>query len=139
MAKYSYRMHYQDRSGEWIPGVGEVGLEYGRGIVDEYRQRPGPSLAARLVRSDGRVMEEVPARTEVSAGLMPSACGHQWPMLSAAGLRSLRRAVNDAKIARASEEASTFVVLMEPAIEAIDTALNEMYRARRVNAGDSDP
>lgn len=125
MSKYSYRMFYQDRSGEWVQGVGEVGLDYGRGMLDEYRRRPGPSLAARLVRSDGKVMDEVPARTEVSAGMMPAACGQQWPMLSAAGLRSLRRAVNDAKIAR-SEEAAVFVALMEPALAAIDAALDKV-------------
>lgn len=72
MAKYSYHLQVQRPGGEWISvsGRGE-GLSFNLGRIAERREfHPGPRLAVRCVRSDGRVMDEAPAieRAHMGAG-----------------------------------------------------------------------
>lgn len=74
MGKYSYTIEVQDESGTWFKTFGEVGLEYGRGYLRHSQESPGPRLALRLVRSDGRVMCETNALSEASIGMVAG-----WP------------------------------------------------------------
>lgn len=79
--RYTYRIERLHRDG-WVAAM---------------EDSPGPRLAARLVRSDGRVVGEVHALTEVSIGLV--AGGPSTEQLRAAAQRALDRA--DALEARA--------------------------------------
>lgn len=74
MNKYRYNLEAQDESGTWFRLFGEVGLEYGRGYLGHSRESPGPRLALRIVRSDGRIMEETSALSEASIGMVAG-----WP------------------------------------------------------------
>lgn len=75
MARHSYRLEALDpHLGTWVPLFGEVGLEYGRGYLQHQREAPGPRLALRLVRQDGRVMDETSALTEAGIGMIAG-----WP------------------------------------------------------------
>lgn len=71
MAKYKYYMEVEHPSGEWVRmAFGEYGLEYGRGYIQRHREEPGPSIGMRLVREDGKVMDEAPAKPDVSLGMI---------------------------------------------------------------------
>lgn len=75
MAKYGYSIQYwwEERQ-EWVTHVKGEGLEFCRGYVHHQRCAPGPRLACRLVRSDGRIMEEVNGLTEAGIGMVAG-----WP------------------------------------------------------------
>ena len=90
MARHTYRMEAQDH-GRWVVIMGEVGLEYGRGWLAHHRQLPGPRLAIRLVRSDGREVDSVSRDEEASIGMhagTPTADDYR-----AAAARCIERAV----------------------------------------------
>lgn len=72
--RHTYRLEWEI-DGVWRTFVGDaVGREYGRGFLEARRGAPGPRLGCRLVRSDGRVIEEVPALADVSIGAVVG-----WP------------------------------------------------------------
>jgi len=70
VAKHTYTLQVR-YNGEWtaFPGGG-CGREFGIGYVFACRERPGPRSGIRLVRDDGRVIEEAPELTEASIGLV---------------------------------------------------------------------
>ncbi len=98
MSKHRYDIEMLDRD-QWVVIDRDVRLEWGKGWVDCYRSRPGPSPAVRLVRRDetgeGRLMEEVRANPDLSCGAMPASIGHQWPYVLNACVRALKRAAAD--------------------------------------------
>lgn len=88
--KHSYHLEVPDHSGAWVAIFGTVGLEYGRGYVAHRREAPGPRLPMRLVRDDGRVMDDAPGLEDASIGVV---CG--WPteaQYRAAAARATARA-----------------------------------------------
>ena len=66
--KHSYRFHIQDHSGRWTETFGEVSRSEGAGYLMCHRECPSPRLPVRLVRSDGRVVDESPGREGASLG-----------------------------------------------------------------------
>jgi len=96
MPKHTYQIEVDTENG-WRPMTGGlVGLEYGRGYLGCHRESSGPRIGLRLVRSDGRVMDEAPASTEVSC-YAPQGSGYVWPHLARACVRALLRAAEDAR------------------------------------------
>ena len=71
--RYAYWIEVQDGD-QWVRLFGGVGLEWGRGYLAHQRHAPSPRLALRLVRSDGRVMDEAPGIEEASIGMVAG-----WP------------------------------------------------------------
>lgn len=97
-AKYSYAIEAKWQ-GDWRPIFGEQdgSLEYMRGRMATMREYPGPRSAYRLVRSDGKVLEEVSALTELSYGMLPQGFGYQWSGIAAAAHTALLHAAWDAR------------------------------------------
>ncbi len=93
--KYRIEVHYNDAWRD-VVGLADVHLEWGRGWMDNQRTYPGPRVAYRLVREDGKVMDDAPALDELSCGALPQAQGYQWPYIAGAAERALRRAFTDA-------------------------------------------
>ena len=67
-ARKAYRFHVQDHSGRWTETFGEVSRSEGAGYLMCHRECPSPRLPVRLVRSDGRVVDESPGREGASLG-----------------------------------------------------------------------
>jgi hypothetical protein len=56
-------------SGEWFGGAGsECSREYGMGYLQAHREAPTPRLGMRLIREDGKVLDDVKACDEVRIG-----------------------------------------------------------------------
>ena len=93
MAKHTYYLQalVSDR---WVRVRGEVPKTYGEGFLAHHREAPGPRCGMRLVRSDGRVVDEVPANEEASIGMVAG-----WPT-AMQYLRAARRCVALAAKAR---------------------------------------
>ena len=73
--KYTYNIETQHHTGEWVKLCTHVPLSWARGFVDCAREFSGqPRLAMRIIRSDGRVLEEMERRDDVAIG----ACAG-WP------------------------------------------------------------
>ena len=87
MASHTYKLE-SNYLGEWRK-LKEGSLQYLQGYLDA-RKDASPRLAYRLVRSDGKVMEEVAAREDVSIGMVAG-----WPtaeQYEAAAERALAKA-----------------------------------------------
>ena len=88
--KHTYRLETLV-DGEWRALVGSAcGREYGLGYVVARREMPGPRYGVRLVRDDGKVLDEAPALDEVSIGPVAG-----WPTAAqyrAAAARALAKA-----------------------------------------------
>lgn len=69
MAKYTYRIHVFSRE-KWVAVSREMPKTYGDGYLAHHRGAPGPRCAMRLVRSDGRIVAEVPALEEAGIGIV---------------------------------------------------------------------
>lgn len=74
MEKFTYNIEAQTPSGAWFPIIKLAGLAYCRGYMDASREGPTPRLAWRLVRSDGRVIDEIPAIESAGVGMVAG-----WP------------------------------------------------------------
>ena len=90
MSKYTYRLAVQDARGEWVTTFVGMSLAEGRGYLWCHRDTPAPREALRLVRSDGRIMEESAADATVSIGAgVGFPCAGDY---ARAALRALERA-----------------------------------------------
>lgn len=90
MARYTYEIQAHDNGRFGWCRLFEVGLEYGRGYLASLRDGPTPRLAYRLMRDDGKIMEELPAVEEAGIGLVAG-----WPSTAqyeAAAIRCLQLA-----------------------------------------------
>lgn len=96
MANHTYKLE-SNYLGEWRK-LKEGSLQYLQGYLDA-RKDASPRLAYRLMRSDGKVMEEVAAREDVSIGMVAG-----WPT-AAQYERAAERALEKAKAIREREEA----------------------------------
>ncbi len=67
-SKYTYRIEvlYQ---GSWVK-TAEVSRQYGEGYLQCHRETPGPRIAMRLVRSDGKVVDEGRTLEDASLGMI---------------------------------------------------------------------
>lgn len=75
MAKYTYRLEYQYK-GEWreLALYNDVPRTWAEGWLSHHRETPGPRHPFRLVRSDGKVVDETSGKEEVSIGMVAG-----WP------------------------------------------------------------
>ena len=73
VSKHSYYLETYHNDA-WVQHPWTVGLEYGRGYIAHRRESPGPRLAMRLVRDDGRVMDDAPGLADASIGIVAG-----WP------------------------------------------------------------
>lgn len=96
MANHTYKLE-SNYLGEWHK-FKDGGLQYLQGYLDAHKDH-SPRLAYRLMRSDGRVMEEVAAREDVSIGMVAG-----WPT-AAQYERAAERALEKAKVIREREDA----------------------------------
>lgn len=79
----------------WVRAAGScVPKLYGEGYIQAHRDSPGPRLALRLVRDDGKVICEAPALKDASIGAVAG-----WPT-AGQYLRAAKRAVEHAAKAR---------------------------------------
>ncbi len=89
MPRWEYKIEAEHK-GKSVPLLGYTGgLEYLRGVLAHHREAPGPRLAYRIVRSDGRVMEIVSSREEASIGMVlgwPTANQYAQAAINALGL-----------------------------------------------------
>ena len=90
--RHTYCVEVESADGSWHPVVGTIGASQGYcyGFVDALRDRPGPRLAYRAMRSDGHVGAFARALESVSIGQVagfPTAEQYE-----AAGDRALERA-----------------------------------------------
>lgn len=74
--KYTYALHVQWYDGTWHPIAGCEGVpkQWAEGYVMAISESPGPTIGYRIVRSDGKLIHEQPAKTEVSIGMIAG-----WP------------------------------------------------------------
>ena len=70
--KYEYHLECWHLE-KWLRFKSHLGLQYAQGWLDA-RKEMSPRLHTRLVRSDGKIMEEIPERKEVSIGQVAG-----WP------------------------------------------------------------
>jgi hypothetical protein len=75
MARFTYRFEI-DIEGEWFcpAGMEDTQLSFLRGYALGRSDTPAPRRAMRIVRSDGKLMEQWAAATEVNIGLIAG-----WP------------------------------------------------------------
>lgn len=66
--RHTYCLHVQDDSGRWHKTFGDVSRSEGAGYLMCHRECPAPRLPVRLVRSDGRVVDESPGLEGASLG-----------------------------------------------------------------------
>lgn len=94
MPKYSYRIEYRGWASnpDWktLPPYRDVPKTWAEGWLAHHREAPGPRLAYRLVRSDGKVIETIPGREEVSIGMV--AGWPSWQQYAHAAAKALQRA-----------------------------------------------
>lgn len=73
--KYTYELqvHGEDR---WftLGGCRDVPLSWARGFIAGRQEASGPQLPIRILRSDGKIVEETLGKPEVSLGLIAG-----WP------------------------------------------------------------
>ena len=69
--KYTYRIEVHDGA-KWVgcPTLRDVAKTWGEGWIAHHRESRGPRPGLRLVRDDGRVMDEAPTLTEASIGMI---------------------------------------------------------------------
>lgn len=87
MASHTYKLE-SNYLGEWHK-IKDGSLQYLQGYLDA-RKDASPRLAYRLMRSDGKVIEEIAAREDVSIGMVAG-----WPtagQYEAAAERALAKA-----------------------------------------------
>ena len=91
-SKYTYRMEFKMMDGHWDASTFWLAccpVVYLRGYLDCYRYMT-PRLAARIVRSDGKIIEELEAREDVGIGMI---AGRPSPeQYEAAAARALKTA-----------------------------------------------
>lgn len=90
MSKYTYAIEYRQHSDHPWKGLflyRDVPKTWAQGWLAHHRDAPGPRLGFRLVRSDGKVMEEVSGREDVSLGMV--AGWPTWEQYVAAAIRAL--------------------------------------------------
>ena len=91
MAKYTYRVEYfQGNDWEVMYLYRDVPKTWAEGWLAHHRDAPGPRLALRLVRSDGKVIDEVREKEDVSLGMV--AGWPSWEQYVAASIRALDKA-----------------------------------------------
>lgn len=86
--------------GKWLKML-QGSMQYCQGFLDA-RKDHAPHNAYRLMRSDGKIMEEVPAREDVDIGQIAG-----WPTAEQYE-RAANKAIERAKVIRAREEAESF-------------------------------
>lgn len=88
--RHNYRIEVLVDGGWRSFAGGECGREYGMGYLAAWRLIPGPRFGLRLVRSDGKVLDEAPALDDVSIGMVAG-----WPTAEqyrAAAARAIAKA-----------------------------------------------
>lgn len=86
MSRYTYHLEAHHR-GAWRRLHGEVSRGYGEGYLACMRSIAGPTLAYRLVRSDGRVIDETNGKEEATVGAV--AGWPTWQQYASAAARAL--------------------------------------------------
>ena len=76
MAKYTYRFEFQDHTGQWYEAIWlkYETLTFLKGYLWGRRDAPPPRLGMRIVRNDGKVVEESKANDELDIGIIAG-----WP------------------------------------------------------------
>jgi len=99
MARFSYRFEV-DLDGEWYcpAGMQDTQISFLRGYAMGRSDTPAPRLGMRIVRSDGKVMEEWKSTTEVNIGMIAG-----WPTPGQYEAAA-ERALETAKRIRAANE-----------------------------------
>lgn len=88
--------------GKWTKIISNRTLQYCQGYHDGVSGGPTPRLALRVVRSDGKVMENTEAKDDVSIGMVAG-----WPtagQYEAAAARALEQAAAIRRRAQEKEE-----------------------------------
>lgn len=93
--KYTYRIEFKypelpDGSWETHFGFQDVSPEWARGWIAHARESPGPRLAMRLVRSDGKVQDDASGSREAGLGMI--AGFPTWQQYAHAAVEVLKRA-----------------------------------------------
>jgi len=101
MEKYSYKLEtfYMDK---WL-AIKNDGLQFLLGFMAS-RSDSSPRNAYRIVRSDGKIVEELPGRDDVHIGMVAG-----WPTAEQYE-RAAERALEKARIIRAREERERLTV-----------------------------
>jgi hypothetical protein len=100
MAKHEYvvELKVPDRvehdADPWFAAVTGEGMRYCEGWLSGHRNMPGPRLEARLRRSDGKIIDTVPAIEDVTIGMV--AGWPSWHQYARAAKRALVRASDTA-------------------------------------------
>jgi len=94
MTKHTYTIE-TNCEGQWLK-ILSGSLQYLQGFLDA-RKDYAPRLAHRLLRSDGRIVEEIPANDDVSIGMIAG-----WPT-AAQYERAADKAMDRAKAIRENE------------------------------------
>lgn len=90
MSKHIYAIEYRQSEDQGWKGLflyRDVPKTWAEGWLAHHRNAPGPRLGLRLVRSDGKVLEEVSGREDVSLGMV--AGWPTWEQYVAAAIRAL--------------------------------------------------
>lgn len=117
--KHTYWIEWQDPTLGWTRPLGsDDSLVYWRGYLDRHRECGGPRLACRIVRGDGKVIEEVPAIDDATIGAV--AGFPTWQQYARAAAGALERG---AQIAMCDDDAAidTAVRLRSAAIVVLGT------------------
>ncbi len=90
--RYRYRLEMQTENGEWFisTGLGDEQRGFLLGYLYGRYDAPPPRLAMRVIRSDGKLVDERPADDEVSIGMIAG-----WPtaeQYESAAKRALEKA-----------------------------------------------
>lgn len=108
-ARHTYRLEMQGPRGEWFTpaGLGDETRGFVLGYLIGRGDAPPPRLAMRAVRSDGQVIEERAAETEVSIGQIAG-----WPtpeQYETAAKRAMATAaqIRQIKSARPTDQTAT--------------------------------
>lgn len=93
MAKHTYSVQvYSETLGKWHSVIAGESRGFAEGYALGHIDLPAPRLALRVVRDDGKVMQEHPADAELSLGMVagfPSA--EQYETAAANALESAKR------------------------------------------------
>lgn len=73
MAKHWYRVEVlweRSDGNRWVSVVDDCSRQFGEGFLESAARTPGPRLAHRLVRDDGKVVDEEGGTTRAGIGMV---------------------------------------------------------------------
>jgi hypothetical protein len=70
MTRHTYRLEYKAPGGPWRLLDADVRKTWAEGWLAHHRNQPGPRLAQRLIRSDGKVIETVEGLPDAGLGMV---------------------------------------------------------------------